>query len=173
VAPKGFWPKVKWHVRRLALEYVVGLPLWPGPARSVVLRALGVKVGRGTVIRARCVFTDPNVTFGEECWINFAVTFVALAQITLGDRVGIAHNSVIMTATHEMGPSYQRHGIGTPKPVTIGDGCWLGGCVKVLPGVTIGKGCMIAAGSVVTRDCEPDGLYGGVPAKRLKDLPID
>ena len=67
--------KVTYHAKRLALEYVVGLPLWPGPARSVVLRALGVEVGRGTVIRARCVFTDPNVSFGEDCWIGIHVTF--------------------------------------------------------------------------------------------------
>lgn len=50
------------------------------------------------------------------------------------------------------------------------DGCWLGGNVTVLPGVTIGRGCVIAAGAVVTKSCDPNGLYAGVPARRIRDL---
>ena len=52
----------------------------------------------------------------------------------------------------------------------IGDGSWLGQNVSVIAGVTIGAGCMIAAGAVVVSDCEPNGLYAGVPARRIKNL---
>lgn len=55
-------------------------------------------------------------------------------------------------------------------PTLIKDGCWVGANVTIIPGVTIGEGCIIAAGAVVTKNCEPDGLYAGVPAKRIKDL---
>lgn len=54
--------------------------------------------------------------------------------------------------------------------VVVEDGCWLGGNVTVLPGVTIKKGCIVGAGAVVTKDTEPDGLYAGIPAKRIKEL---
>ena len=54
--------------------------------------------------------------------------------------------------------------------MTIGDGCWLGGNVAVLPGVSIGSGCVIAAGSIVTADCEPDCLYAGIPAQLKRRL---
>jgi maltose O-acetyltransferase len=54
--------------------------------------------------------------------------------------------------------------------VSVGNGSWLGTGVTVLPGVTIGEGCVIAAGAVVTADCAPDGLYAGVPARRIRDL---
>ncbi len=52
----------------------------------------------------------------------------------------------------------------------IGEGAWVGAGAMLLPGVTIGPGCVIAAGAVVSSDCEPDGLYGGVPAERIRYL---
>lgn len=61
-------------------------------------------------------------------------------------------------------------GEGYTFPTLIKDGCWVGANVTIIPGVTIGEGCIIAAGAVVTKNCEPDGLYAGVPAKRIKDL---
>ena len=55
-------------------------------------------------------------------------------------------------------------------PVSIGDGVWIGAGATVLAGVSIGDGCVIAAGAVVATDCEPNGLYGGIPARRIRDL---
>ncbi|MGH2877422.1 MAG: acyltransferase [Solirubrobacteraceae bacterium] len=161
---------MKRHAARLILEFVVGLPLFPGPVRSSLLRACGVVVGAGTRIRSRCVFTDSCVSFGARTWVNFGVTFNATAPISIGDDVQIAHSVVITTATHELGDRHRRAGASVNEPIVVGDGCWLGVSVTVLPGVTIGRGCIIAAGAVVTRDCEPDGLYGGVPAARIRDL---
>jgi maltose O-acetyltransferase len=57
-------------------------------------------------------------------------------------------------------PSY--HG------VRIGDRCWIGARATILPGVSIGDGTVVAAGAVVTKDCEPGAVYGGVPARRLR-----
>lgn len=55
-------------------------------------------------------------------------------------------------------------------PIKIGGGCWIGARAVILPGVTVGNGCIIGAGAVVAKDCEPDGMYAGVPAKRVRDL---
>ena len=55
-------------------------------------------------------------------------------------------------------------------PVKIDDGCQIGANVTILPGVHIGKEYVIGAGAVVNKDCEPNGVYVGVPAKRIKDL---
>jgi maltose O-acetyltransferase len=52
--------------------------------------------------------------------------------------------------------------------VRIGDRCWIGARATILPGVSIGDGTVVAAGAVVTKDCEPDALYAGVPARRLR-----
>lgn len=56
------------------------------------------------------------------------------------------------------------------KPITVGKGCWIGANAIILPGVTIGDGCIIGAGAVVNKDCAPNGLYVGVPTKRVRDL---
>ena len=55
------------------------------------------------------------------------------------------------------------------KPTTIGRDCWIGAYSIIMCGVNIGDGCIIAAGSVVTKDVEPYSIYGGVPAKKIKD----
>lgn len=56
------------------------------------------------------------------------------------------------------------------RDVRIGMGTWIGAGAVVLPGVTIGPGCVVAAGAVVVRHCEPNGLYAGVPARRVKEI---
>jgi len=73
---------------------------------------------------------------------------------------------------HEVGPADQRAGKRVDRPIRIGDGTWIATRAVVLAGVTIGRGCVIAAGAVVTRDCEPHGLYAGAPAARRRDLPV-
>lgn len=106
--------------------------------------------------------------------------------VTLGDRPGIGINASIGEQTHigsdvMMGPDcviYTRNhrfdrldipmreqGYGPVEPVVIGDDCWIGGRVTILPGVHIGNGAVIAAGAVVTKDVPPFAVVGGVPAK--------
>ncbi|PZU62885.1 DapH/DapD/GlmU-related protein [Sphingobium sp.] len=79
-----------------------------------------------------------------------------------------------MTATHSVVPSIYRRDRGETKLLRteIHNGCWIGLGVTILPGIVIGEGCVIAAGSVVNKNCEKNGLYAGVPAKRVKDLPV-
>ena len=55
-------------------------------------------------------------------------------------------------------------------PVEVGEGCWIGGRCTILPGVSIGEGCVVAAGSVVASDCRAHGLFAGVPAVLKKEL---
>ena len=56
------------------------------------------------------------------------------------------------------------------KPINIEDGVWIGAEVIILPGITIGSGCVIGAGSVVAKDTEKDSLYVGIPARKVKNL---
>lgn len=92
------------------------------------------------------------------------------AHITIGENVFIANDCVITTCSHEIGTSDKRAGTCTYNPVIIEDGVWIGANSTILPGVTIGKGTIIAAGAVVTRDCLPNCLYAGVPAKKIREL---
>ena len=83
----------------------------------------------------------------------------------------LLHNFLdfFINSTHETGDCYQRAGKGYALPIKIEDGYWIGANTTIMPGVTIAKGCIIAANSLVTKDTEPNGLYVGQPAKRVKD----
>jgi maltose O-acetyltransferase len=141
--------------------------------RLTLLRRCGLRVGAQTTIKAGCTFEGtPRITIGENCFVG-AECFIeaAAAEIAIGDHVFMAHRVNLITATHAIGDRTQRASLPqVRKPLLIGDGCWLGTSALVLPGVTIGSGCVIAAGAVVTADCEPDGVYAGVPARRVRDL---
>lgn len=142
--------------------------------RLAMYRLQGLRAGAVQHIASHCFFTHPDLstmTLGDRTYINFFCFFDNVAAIVLETDVFLAPFVKIFTSTHENGWSERRVGdTCIRKPVTIGRGSWVCANATVLPGVTIGQGCIIAAGAVVTRDCEPDGLYGGVPAKRLKDL---
>lgn len=102
-------------------------------------------------------------------------------NIHIGNNVLIAPNVQIYTATHPIdlderltpvetdeGVEYIRHTYALP--VTIEDGCWIGGGVIILPGITIGKGSVIGAGSVVTKNIPPDSLAAGNPCKVIRKI---
>jgi maltose O-acetyltransferase len=158
------------------MNVIAGMQLVDDDRRLAILRAGGVAIGDGTIVKFGSTFIGvENITIGAQCFIG-AQSFIeaGFESIRIGDRVYIAHRVNLLTATHEIGGREQREQRATVpqvrRPVAIGSGCWLGTDVTVLPGVTIGEGCVIAAGAVVASDCEPDGLYAGVPAQRRRDL---
>ena len=99
-----------------------------------------------------------------ECWFDLG------ADIVIGNKCNIAMKVTFMNSDHDVTDSERRAVMYHPKPIIVGDGCWIGANSLIMPGVTIGNGVVIAAGSVVTKDCESDCLYGGVPAKKIKEL---
>lgn len=115
-----------------------------------------------------------KVSIGAGSYLNRGVVLSGLGRITIGERVAFGPQAMIVTSTHEIGPAYWRAGSGVSidTHVTIGDGAWIGARATILPGVTVGQGCVIAAGAVVVKDCEANGLYAGVPARRIRDLPL-
>ena len=121
-------------------------------------------------IRAGCWFFSPDISIGADTMVNAGCYFENREPVAIGARCSLAMEVMIATSTHEPGGPAQRAGAYAGKPVEIGDGCWLGARSVVLPGVTIGAGCIVAAGAVVTGDCAPHGLYAGVPARRMRDL---
>jgi maltose O-acetyltransferase len=85
----------------------------------------------------------------------------------------IGPGTLISTVNHPLNPSGRRRHLGIAKPVNIGNDVWIGGNVVILPGVTIGNNCVVAAGAVVTKDVPDNSLVAGVPAKVIKTLPND
>lgn len=111
-----------------------------------------------------------NISVGERFYSNFNLTILDCGLVTIGDRVMFGPNVSIMAATHETEVQSRRENIEYAKPVVIGDDCWIGGHVVILPGVTIGQGCTIAASSVVTKDIPPWSVAMGTPARVVKKV---
>jgi maltose O-acetyltransferase len=161
-------------IRRVALKVVAHSWLYPDRLRPGLLRWCGATVGENVSILSGVRFVAPEVSIGRGSLINYDCVIDALwAPVTIGERVYLAPQVTIMTASHHAGPPSQRAGDGISGPVRIGAGSWLGLRCTVLPNVTIEPGCIIAAGAVVTVDCAANGLYAGVPARRIRDLATD
>nr|WP_302050579.1 DapH/DapD/GlmU-related protein [Methylobacter tundripaludum] len=90
--------------------------------------------------------------------------------ILIGERCDIGPAVEFITGGHIIGTASRRAGTGTAKPIVINNGCWIGAGSRILGGVNIGPGAVVAAGSVVTRDVPADVLVGGVPAVFKKKL---
>ena len=122
-----------------------------------------------------------NIHLGNNVSVNMNCTFVDCNTITIGDDVLIASNVQLYTATHPVEltdrltpdwcPGTGQYFCRTyALPIRIGNGCWLGGGVIVLPGVTIGDGSVIGAGSVVTKDIPANSLAVGNPCRVIRQI---
>lgn len=154
--------------------WVNGAAAWgltPIALRHYLYRRHGIALHRTASIYAGAFFGSPRVEIGARTFINHQCFFDSLGAIQIGADCALGPRVMICTSTHLRGVPARRAGQLTAQRVTIGDGCWIGAGAVILPGVSIGAGCIIAAGAVVTRDCDPHGLYGGIPARRLEDLP--
>lgn len=143
--------------------------------RRYLLRLLGIATGDEGYFNPNIRFHRANISFGTRCIVGHGVFFEASGRIVIGDHVSISPLAVVLSATHKIMPSIFRrdHPQVDLLETVIDQGVWIGARAVILPGVRIGEGCVVAAGAVVSRDCLPNGLYAGVPAKRVKDLPVD
>lgn len=136
-----------------------------------------VKVDYGTNLRywahkTICWENTHSLRLGKGVYINFNCTFLDTCVITIGARTLVGPGCSFYTASHPLDP-FLRNGIQGPengKPITIGEDCWFGGSVIVLPGVTIGRGVTVGAGSVVTKDVPPFHVVAGNPARIIKKI---
>ncbi len=122
-----------------------------------------------------------NIHIGSNVSINMNCTFVDCNTITIGNNVLISSNVQFYTSTHpveladrltpdwdsESGEYFCRT---YALPITVGNGCWIGGGVIILPGVTIGDGSVVGAGSVVTKDVPPNTVVAGNPARVIRQI---
>lgn len=115
-------------------------------------------------------YTDcgKNTTFGKHVFVNSGCRFQDQGGIRIGDNCLIGHNAVIATLNHEIEP--ERRATTIPSPIVLERNVWVGANVTILPGVTIGKNAVIAAGAVVTKDVAANTIVGGVPAKLIKRI---
>jgi maltose O-acetyltransferase len=152
-----------------AVNSVAASALLSPAARARIYRRRGLDVADATVF-PRCYFHTADVRIGPGALVNYGCHVENVARVEIGARTALGMFVRILTSTHAVGGHEARAGAWSVHPVTIGAGCWIGASAVILPGVTVGDGCVVAAGAVVRDDCAPDGLYAGVPARRVADL---
>lgn len=138
----------------------------PNPLRKWYLRCFGIKIGKKSSIHRGCRFFHVGkFKMGNDSVINFGCYLDNRRGIKIGDNVGIAHNTKIYSLGHDMeSPKFETKG----AQVIIKDNAFIFSNALIMPGVTIGEGAIVLAGSVVTKDVEPWTIVGGNPAKLIK-----
>lgn len=139
--------------------------------RRDILRQLLGAVGEACCIEPtfRCDY-GTQITIGDFFYANYDCIFLDVAPIVIGSHVLLGPRVCLYTAGHPTVPEVRDTGLEFGRPITIGDSVWLGGNTVVCPGVRIGSGSVIAAGSVVTRDMPPDVIAGGNPCRVLRPI---
>lgn len=141
-----------WYRRVLGIQIAqhagvhMGTYVWFWGPREI--RRIGVRIGRNSVIGRNC-------------------TLDARSPLTIGDNVSLSPEVMILAGTHDVNdPHFAASEVG-PWAVAIEDHVWIGARATIMPGVTVGRGAVVAAGSVVTKDVPPLAIVAGVPARPI------
>lgn len=132
---------------------------------------LGTELPDGLTVLAPVYFDYGSYTrLGRGTFVNHGCYFMDGGTIHIGENVFIGPFCGFYTASHPIEYVERNKGLERALPIVIGDNCWFGANVSVMQGVTIGAGCVIAAGSVVTKDIPENCLVAGVPATIKKQI---
>lgn len=151
-----------------ALNYIISrIPLWF--LRKAYYRMMGLKLGSRSILDMDQYFLKiSNLQIGDNSHINRKCTLDARAGLQIGNNVSISHNVSIISGSHDYkSPKFDYCG----APIVLEDYAWIGINATILQGVTIGKGAVVSAGAVVTKDVAPFAVVGGIPATVITTRP--
>jgi putative colanic acid biosynthesis acetyltransferase WcaF len=140
---------------------------WPSGIKARLLRAFGARVGRGVVIKPRVNVKYPwHLSVGDHSWIGEGVWLDSLAAVRIGANACLSQGVMIETGNHDWSrPTFDL----IVKDVVVEDGAWAAVRSLLLPGSRLATHAILGAGSVLSGDTEPFGVYVGTPAKKVKE----
>lgn len=167
--------KVINRIKTIMLEFVVMKLHFIGyvpshHVRRFFYRLAGIKIGKGSTVHTGARFYDPrNIEIGQDSIIGEGAVLDGRDKLKIENHVDIASEVMIYNAEHDIqSPDFK----AISQPVTIEDYVFIGPRSIILPGVKIGKGAVVDAGAVVTKDVESFAIVGGVPAKKIGERKI-
>lgn len=159
------------RAKRLCYE-INHLPPQDLDGRMALLRSLLGGLGED------CYFEPPvyfdygyNTFIGSHFYSNHNLTILDCARVTIGDHVFIGPNVGFYPPAHPIDAETRNRGLESAGPITVGNHVWIGGSVSILPGVRIGDGAVIGAGSVVVRDIPNYVVAVGNPCRPIRRIP--
>jgi len=164
--------KVMNRVSNYFLDLELMLLRWVGyipshTIRNIKYKFFGMKIGKGSTLHMWANFFDPrNITIGEDTIIGDHAFLDGRDKLIIGNHVDIASQVMIYNSQHDVNDATFR---ATQGPVQIEDYVFIGPRSIILPGVTIGRGAVVGAGAVVTKDVAEGTIVGGIPAKYIGD----
>lgn len=149
---------------------------WLNPIRGKLeirlKRHAKCKIGKRLMIQGPAyllVEKDAELIIGHNVFLNHNVSITSVESIQIGNNCNIANNVVIVDHNHKI-----ENGLPTgdvvASSIVIGNNVWIGANCSILSGVSIGDGAIIAAGAVVNKSVPPHELWGGVPAKKIRNI---
>jgi maltose O-acetyltransferase len=164
--------KIIRRIRTVLMEYTV---LWlhivgnvpSHHLRRLFYRLAGISIGSGSSIHTGFRVYNPfGITIGSDSIVGEGCVFDGRDELRIGDHVDIASEVMIYNSHHDINdPSFK----AISKEVIVDDYVFIGPRAIILPGVTIGRGAVVAAGAVVTKSVAPFEVVGGVPAQKISE----
>jgi putative colanic acid biosynthesis acetyltransferase WcaF len=154
------WKEAAWYLVK-AVFFLSIFP-WPSSLRVALLRFFGASAGERVVIRSRVQITFPwRLTLGDDVWLGEEVLLLTLAPVTIESDVCISHRAFLCTGSHD----FRRETFDlVTKPITIRRSTWIAASAFIAPGVEVGEGSLVSAGSVVLDSVPPRTIVRGNPA---------
>jgi maltose O-acetyltransferase len=170
ISNKQAYEKIINRLYNYVLDFGLMILRWVGHVpshlfRKVFYQLAGVRIGRGSVIHMWANFFEPSgIKIGEDTIIGDHAFLDGRAPLTIGNHVDIASSVMIYNSEHDL----EKEDFSAKSgPVEIGDYVFIGPRAIILPGIKIGRGAVVAAGAVVTKDVPDFAIVGGVPAKTI------
>lgn len=135
--------------------------------RAFILKAFGAKIGKGVKIRQSVRVTYPwNLEIGDHSWIGDRVELYTLEKITIGSNTCISQDTYVCTGSHNINSISFDYEC---TPIDIGDEVWIATGCFIAPGVTVGKGAVIGARSLVLTAIDSKSVWAGSPARKMRE----
>lgn len=167
--------RVLMQIINLIQKTILGDDKISNKLRMLLLQLIGIEFGSNTQMFGGCDVLGGNITIGDGVFINRCCYFDVTGSILIENQVTIGHGTTFITAHHLIGPSSNRgghnlSGYNVPRNIVVKEGAWVAANATIMPGVTIGKGAVVAACALVTKDVPENTLVAGVPARVIKNL---
>lgn len=153
-----------WYLTK-TLIFLSAVP-YPSSLKTFLLRLFGATIGKSVVIKPRVNIHFPwKLVIGDFVWLGEEAFILNFEEVRIGSNASISQRAFLCGGNHDyLDPAMAYRN----APIIIEDGAWVGAQSFIGPGVTVGCDSVISAGSVLTRSCEPNGIYAGNPAQFIK-----